>query len=261
MIEVAGLRKRFGRLEVLRGVGVAIPAGRITAVLGPNGAGKTTLLKSILGLVRPDGGDIRVGGRPVRSGDSEYRRDIGYMPQIARYPENLTAREILDTLRELRGDEVPAAEGELVELLGLQTELDKPFRTLSGGNRQRLSAVLALRFGPPILFLDEPTAGLDPLTSSRLKDRILEEKARGVTVVLTSHLMGEVQELADRIVYLLDGTVLFEEDADALLERTGERTLERAIARMMTTGGSGTAEAPHARGAARPTARHLGVVA
>lgn len=234
MIQVTELHKRFGRLEVLQGVSLTLPAGQVTAILGPNGAGKTTLLKSILGLVRPDSGRIRVGEVEVRPGDWEYRRDIGYMPQIARYPENLTPREILDSIRDLRKEEGDAGvEEELIGTLGLEGELEKPFRTLSGGNRQRLSAVLALRFRPRILFLDEPTAGLDPVTSSRLKDRILEERERGTTVVLTSHLMAEVQELADRVIYILDGKVHFEEEVEGLMKRTGERTLERAMARMM----------------------------
>jgi Cu-processing system ATP-binding protein len=229
VIEIQGLTKRFGSLHVLRGLDLVFEKGRVTAILGPNGAGKTTLVKSVLGLVRPDAGRIRVNGAPLdEAGD--YRRAIGYMPQIARYPENLRVREILAMIRDLRGD--PAdVDDELERAFELESELEKPFKNLSGGNRQRVSAVLAFLFRPEILFLDEPTAGLDPLSSSRLKDKILAEKKRGRTVVLTSHFLADVQELADEVVYLLEGAVSFRSPLETLLQETGERSLERAIAR------------------------------
>ncbi len=232
VIRVEKLTKRFGRLRVLDALDLEIEAGRTTAILGPNGAGKTTLIKSILGLVIPDSGRITVAGERL-DGSPEYRRRIGYMPQIARYPENLTAREILAMVSDLRGNP-PGTDETLVDELRLEGELDKPFRTLSGGNRQKVSAVLALRFRPDILFLDEPTAGLDPVSSSVLKDRLLQERARGRTLVLTSHVMAEVQELADTVVYLLDGRIHFRESVESLMGSTGEASLERAIARRIT---------------------------
>jgi Cu-processing system ATP-binding protein len=231
VIRVRGLTKQFGRLQVLRGLDLDIEAGRVTAVLGPNGAGKTTLIKSILGLVRPDGGSIDVAGVRVNGG-AEYRAGIGYMPQLPRYPENLTVREILHMIRDLRG-RFDDLDEELVGLFELESQYEKPFKTLSGGNRQRVSAAIAFMFRPQLLILDEPTAGLDPLASSTLKDKVLRERASGRTVVLTSHVMSEIEELADTVVYLLDGTVHFEESVATLLERTGEGTLERAMARMM----------------------------
>jgi Cu-processing system ATP-binding protein len=216
---------------VLKGLDVEVAAGSVTAILGPNGAGKTTLIKSILGLVRPDGGTIDVNGVRV-NGDAAYRAAIGYMPQIPRYPENLTVREILHMIKDLRG-RFDDLDEELVGLFDLESQFDKSFRTLSGGNRQRVSASLAFLFRPDLLILDEPTAGLDPLASSTLKDKVLREKERGRTVVLTSHVMSEIEELADTVVYILDGVVYFEESVTSLLERTGEGTLERAMARMM----------------------------
>jgi Cu-processing system ATP-binding protein len=230
-IEVQGLTKHFGRLCVLDHLDLNIRRGEVTAILGPNGAGKTTLIKSILGLVTPDAGAITVCGEPVGAGP-EYRWRVGYMPQIARYPENLTPRELIRMLRDLRGSDA-AVDDRLVEALHVRPELDKPFRTLSGGNRQKTSAVLAFLFSPEVLFLDEPSAGLDPVSSSVLKDRILAERAAGRTVVLTSHILSEVQELADRVVYLLDGRIHFDARVDALLASSGEVTLERAIARRM----------------------------
>jgi Cu-processing system ATP-binding protein len=231
VIRVKGLSKRFGRLQVLRSLDVDIAAGKVTAVLGPNGAGKTTLIKSILGLVRPDAGTIDVAGVRV-NGCSEYRAGIGYMPQLPRYPENLTVREILHMVKDLRG-RFDGLDEELVGVFDLESQFGKPFKTLSGGNRQRVSAAIAFLFRPDLLILDEPTAGLDPLASSTLKDKVLRERGRGRTILLTSHVMSEVEELADTVVYVLDGTVYFEESVGSLLERTGEGTLERAMARMM----------------------------
>jgi Cu-processing system ATP-binding protein len=231
VIRVNGLTKRFGRLQVLDGLDLEIPAGRVTAILGPNGAGKTTLIKSMLGLVRPDGGEIRVGETRV-NGDGAYRAAIGYMPQIPRYPENLTVREILHMIKDLRG-RFDDLDEELVEVFELRSQFEKPFKALSGGNRQRVSAALAFLFRPEILFLDEPTAGLDPIASSTLKDKILRERRAGRTVVLTSHVMSEVEELADSVVYVLEGRVYFEESVAGLIAKTGEANLERAMARMM----------------------------
>jgi Cu-processing system ATP-binding protein len=231
VIRVDGLTKRFGTLQVLRSLDLEVAAGRVTAILGPNGAGKTTLIKSILGLVRPDGGTIEVAGRRL-DGSSDYRARIGYMPQIPRYPENLTVREILHMIKDLRGRFADLDE-ELIGLFELESQYDKPFKTLSGGNRQRVSAAIAFLFRPDLLILDEPTAGLDPLASSTLKDKVLRERQHGRTIVLTSHVMSEIEELADTVVYILDGDVYFEESVASLLERTGEGTLERAMARMM----------------------------
>jgi Cu-processing system ATP-binding protein len=232
MIIIEKLSKRFGKLQVLDALDLEIEAGQTTAILGPNGAGKTTLVKSILGLVLPDSGTVTVAGKKL-DGSPEYRQQIGYMPQIARYPENLTAREILRMITDLRGNPTDVDDALLHELR-VEGELDKPFRTLSGGNRQKVSAVLAFLFRPEILFLDEPTAGLDPVSSSLLKDRILAEKAAGRTVVLTSHVMAEVQELADTVVYLLEGRIHFRESVESLIGSTGEANLERAIARRIT---------------------------
>jgi Cu-processing system ATP-binding protein len=231
VIRVEGLRKRFGRLEVLRGIDLELEAGRVTAVLGPNGAGKTTLIKSVLGLVRPDAGRILLGGEPLGA-DGAYRERLGYMPQIPRYPENLRVREIFEMIEDLRGrsDDLDT---DLVEAFDLERQLEKPFKTLSGGNRQRVSAALAFLFRPELLILDEPTAGLDPLASSTLKDKVLSERRAGRTVLLTSHVMSEVEEMADRVVYLLDGGIRFDESVAGLLESTGEPNLERALARTL----------------------------
>lgn len=231
MITVTGLTKRFGAQQVLRGVSLTLQPGRVTAVVGPNGAGKTTLIKSILGLTRPDGGTIEVMGRPV-SGEPSYRAAIGYMPQIARFPENLTGSELMAMLRDLRGDATPV-DDTLVDALALAPHLDKPLRVLSGGTRQKVNAVLAFLFRPELLILDEPSAGLDPVSSSVLKDRIRAERDAGRTFLLTSHVMSELEELADDVVFLLDGRTRYAGPVHDLKLDTRQLSLERAVAVLM----------------------------
>ncbi len=235
-VEVTGLRKRFGRREVLRGLDLTIAPGRITAIVGPNAAGKTTLIKTILGLVRrrPGDGSIRLDGAEL-NGDAGYRERIGYMPQAASFPAQLTGREILDLVVGLRRSAGPPVrlDYELVERFRLEELLDQPVRIQSGGTRQKLNAAVAFLFRPSLLILDEPTAGLDPVATGILKDKLLRSPAAGTTVVLTSHLMGEVEELAQDLVFLLDGRVTYQGPVQGLLERTSESRLERAIARLL----------------------------
>jgi Cu-processing system ATP-binding protein len=231
MIKIQGLRKRYGSLEVLRGLDLEIERGKVTAILGPNGAGKTTLIKCMLGLVRPEAGEIAIAGETI-NGDAGYRARLGYMPQIPRFPENLTVREILHMVKDLRG-RFHDLDEEAMDMFELGTQNDKQFKALSGGNRQRVSAAIAFLFRPDVLILDEPTAGLDPLASSSLKDKVLRERENGRTVILTSHVMSEVEDLADRVIYIVDGAVNFDSSVADLLASTAEGTLERAIARMM----------------------------
>jgi len=233
MVVVDALTKRFGRLEVLRGVSATFEPGRVTAVVGPNASGKTTMMKSILGLVLPDAGVVTIDGRPAN--DPEVRRNVGYLPQEPRFPDNLRVRELFAFVQDLRGER-PDGLDTLVDLFQLRPHLDKPLRVLSGGSKQKASAVLAFLFRPTVLLLDEPSAGLDPVASSRLKDRITEERAKGATVILTSHVMSELEELADEVLFLLEGSVRFRGTIESIRDRTGERKLERAVARLMQDG-------------------------
>ncbi|MGD8494754.1 MAG: ABC transporter ATP-binding protein [Gemmatimonadales bacterium] len=258
-LRVEGLRKRYGRLEVLRGLDVEVPTGRITALVGPNAAGKTTLVKAVLGLLRPDAGRIELDGVVV-NGDPLYRERIGYMPQQPAFPDNLRVRELLrfiDGLRGLRGagtdadDDEPFTRrprSELLTLFGLEPSLDKPVGTLSGGTRQKVNAAIAFRYDADLLILDEPTAGLDPLGRSRLKDLIRAERERGATVLITSHVLSELRDLADHLVYLVDGRIRFDGSTEELLRRMETDDLERAVACLMEI----EAEAGQSRGA--PTA-------
>jgi Cu-processing system ATP-binding protein len=229
-VELGGVRKQFGRLMVLDGVDATLAAGRVTAIVGPNASGKSTLIKCILGLVHPDAGTITVFG-DVAGADPAYRRRIGYMPQGAPFPENLTGREVLALIQSLRpGD---ATDDDLVHRFHLGAALDKPVRFLSGGTRQKLNAAVAFWFRPALLILDEPTAGLDPLSNGVFKEKVQEAADAGATVLLTSHLMGEVEELADDILFLLDGVVRFQGTMEDLHRLTGEQRLERAVSRLM----------------------------
>jgi Cu-processing system ATP-binding protein len=230
MIVARGLRKRFGACEVLRGVDLRIAKGRVTAIVGPNGAGKTTFIKSVLGLTRPDSGSLTFGGVEIGDDDA-YRARIGYMPQLARFPEHMTGEELVALLRELRGG--AEIDEELVGALGIEAELRKPLRVLSGGTRQKVNAVAAFLFSPELYVLDEPTAGLDPVSSGTLKERIRRERANGRTVLLTSHIMSEVEALTDDVVYLAEGQVRYSGALAELKAETGKANLERAIAALM----------------------------
>ncbi len=231
LLRVQGARKRYSALEVLRGVDLEPGAGRVTAVLGPNGAGKTTLLKIILGLVHADEGVVEVAGERI-DGDARYRHDVGYMPQLPRFPGNLSAHELIAMLDDLRGFTGEPDE-ELIDAFELRTQLEKPFRTLSGGTRQKVNAALAFRYGASLLILDEPTASLDPVAARNLKDKVRRERDRGRTVLLTSHDLGQVQALSDDVVFLLEGSVRFRGTLLRLLTVTGHADLEGAIATLM----------------------------
>ena len=231
MIQLQAIRKRFGPLEVLRGVELDIRPGRITAIVGPNGSGKTTIIKMLLGLVKPDSGRIVWNGHTL-NGDWRYRERVGYMPQIVRFPENLTGRELLDMITDLRGGE-SAPDTELVGGFALEKDLDKPFRVLSGGTRQKVNAAIAFRFHAELMILDEPTAGLDPVAARALKEKVRKERDLGRSVVITSHNMGELDALADDVAFLLDGRIRHRGPLDALKAETGEAELEGAIARLM----------------------------
>lgn len=234
MISIDGLFKRYGSVEVLRGIDTEIPTGMVTALVGPNAAGKTTLIKSILGLTRPNAGSIRVGETKV-NGDESYRKGIGYMPQIAKFPSNLSGNELLDMLRDLRA----APEGvdtELVDSFDLHSVLSRKLNDLSGGTKQKINAVAAFLFKPSLLILDEPTAGLDPRSSSILKDKILADRAAGRTFLITSHVMSELEELADEVIFISDGRVRFSGSIDEIKDLTLQVNLERAVAELMERG-------------------------
>lgn len=227
-----GVGKRYGALWALRHVDCAFHAGEVVMLIGPNASGKTTLIKSLLGLVSPTEGRIMVNGEVIGS-DPAYRRAIGYMPQISQFPATLTIGQLLEMMADIREIGKGDLEDSLVEELGLTAQLDKRLSTLSGGTKQKVSAVLALRTRPSVLVMDEPTAGLDPVSSKRVLQRAAAVRETGGTVLITSHLMEEVESLADRVAYLEDGTLKFLLPVQEILERTGAKRVSEALPRML----------------------------
>ncbi|MBK7094904.1 MAG: ABC transporter ATP-binding protein [Saprospiraceae bacterium] len=230
MIEIKQLIKNYGKVKVLKELDLEIRSGGIFAVLGPNGSGKTTLIKSILGLVIPDSGSISINGESILKKFS-YRNDIDYLPQIANFPNNLTVNELISMVKDFRNK--ITREAELIEIFGLNEFVDKKLSNLSGGTRQKVNLVLAFMFDSPVLFLDEPTSGLDPVSMIQLKKIIREEKAKGKTILITSHIMNFVEEMSDEIVFLLDGKIYFKGTVSELKLQTGKKDLEHAIAEIL----------------------------
>lgn len=231
MIRVEGVYKKFGKLQVLQHVDLTCNSGECIALIGPNGCGKTTLIKSILNMVIPDSGRILVNGKDI-SGDFLYRSDIGYMPQIGRYPENMNVGQVIETIQTLRGAD-KSVDTDLYEAYQMQQLLGKRMNTLSGGTRQKVSAVLAFMFNPGILILDEPTAGLDPLAAEILKEKIIAEIQRKKLVMITSHLLSELEDIVSEVVFMQDGAVAFHKSNEALKADTGKDSIAKAISHIL----------------------------
>lgn len=219
-------------MKALDNFSAFMEAGQSIALVGPNGSGKTTFIKCLLGLATPDEGEILFDGQSV-IGAWEYRRNIGYMPQIGRYPDHIRVGQIIDMVREIRQNEAGQLDDDLLKAFHIDQFAHKAMRTLSGGMRQKVSACLAFLFNPKVLILDEPTAGLDPLSAEVLKEKVLAEKNKDKLVILTSHIFSDLEELTSDILYLIDGKIQFYEPIDVLKERTGEQKLNRALAQVM----------------------------
>ncbi len=227
MIQIDNLYKKFGRNQVLSNLDLDIHGGGIFAVLGPNGSGKTTLIKCILGMVIPSSGEIEVQDNTIKN-NWKYRQEINYLPQIANFPGNLKVKELIRMIKDLRQKE--SKEEELVKLFGLEPFLDKKLGTLSGGTKQKVNIVLTFMFDSPLLILDEPTTGLDPASLIKLKELILQEKNKGKTILITTHIMQFVKEMADEIIYLLEGNIFYKGSVEQLMTRTKQTDFEHAIA-------------------------------
>jgi len=231
MVSIQNLHKQFNKNVVLSGVDLDISEGGIFAVLGPNGSGKTTLIKSILGMVIPNKGEISVLGKSIKN-NSTYRNKIDYLPQIANFPSNLKVKELIKMIKDLRGK--TTEDERLISLFKLGPFLNKKLGNLSGGTKQKVNLVLTFMFDSPLIILDEPTTGLDPISLLRLKDLIQSEKAKGKTILITSHIMSFVEEVSDEIVFLLEGKIYFKGSINALKTKTNQPDFERAIASILT---------------------------
>jgi Cu-processing system ATP-binding protein len=233
MIRIENINKQFKKLHALNGINVHFNKGQVISLIGPNGSGKTTLIKSILGLVKPDSGQIFFNDEAI-SQNVEYRKNIGYMPQIGRYPDNMKIGQLFTMIKNIRAEK--EWDEELYYRFKLDTILDKSMKALSGGTRQKVSAALAFLFNPDVLILDEPTAGLDPLSSEILKEKILSEKEKGKLILITSHVLSDLEDLTTDVLYLQDGKIVFSKSMTELKQETGEEKLAKAIAWMMKHG-------------------------
>lgn len=231
MIIANNVNKQFGKLKALNNVSVNCSKGECIALIGPNGSGKTTLIKSILGMVVPDNGFITFNDKNILH-NWQYRKNIGYMPQIGRYPDNMTIGQVINMMKDIRNDKQIFDE-DLVDAFEIKYLLEKRMRTLSGGTRQKVSACLAFLFNPEVLILDEPTAGLDPLSSEILKEKIVKEKQKGKLIIITSHILSELDDLITHVIYMQDGNVKLHSSITDLQQQTGELKLSKAIASVM----------------------------
>jgi len=233
MIEIKDLHKKFGANQVLQGINLNIQRGGIFAVLGPNGSGKTTLIKSILGMVIPNSGTIKLDGKSVKN-SWKYRNEIDYLPQIANFPGNLTVNELIKMIKDIRAKK-DTDEIRLIELFKMEPFLEKKLGNLSGGMKQKVNLLLAFMFDSPLIILDEPTSGLDPISHIRLKELIQSEKTKGKTILITSHIMSFVEEIADEIVFLLEGKIYFKGSISELKTKTNQPDFEHAIASILSS--------------------------
>jgi len=228
---VRNLHKAYGKNHVLRGVDLDLREGCITAVLGPNGSGKTTLIKCLLGMVIGQQGDIFMDGKNAGN-NWHYRRNIGYLPQIARFPENLKVKELIAMIRDIRNQ--PADTSQLIASFGLEPSMNKRLGHLSGGTRQKVNILIAFMFDSPCYILDEPTVGLDPLALIRFKNILIKEKEKGKAILMTTHIVHLVEELADEVVFLLEGKVYFRGKVNELQEKYQGSSLEESIANILS---------------------------
>lgn len=231
MIDLESVSKKFGSLQALDHVTIRFHAGRSYAFIGPNGSGKTTMIKSILGMVIPSEGEILVDGKSIQN-DWKYREKIGYMPQIGHYPDNMRIGQLMDMMRNIR-QSAQDTDNELVEAFGLKKIYDKRMHAMSGGTRQKVSAALAFLFKAPILILDEPTAGLDPVAVEILKEKIIREKSAGKLLIISSHILSDLDELSTDVVYIFEGKIQYHDTLEDLKVQTGETRLGKAIANMI----------------------------
>jgi len=227
MIEISEIAKKFGKLSVLNDINLHLSKGQCIALIGPNGCGKTTLIKCILGMVLPNKGEILFQQKSIFK-DIAYRSKIGYMPQIGRYPENMSIGQIINMVKAIRNSN-EALDTDLFEQFEIEKLLHKNMNTLSGGTTQKVSATLAFLFNPDVLILDEPTAGLDPLASEILKEKIIKERSKGKLILITSHLLSELDDMVSEIIFMQEGSLVFHKSVDELKKETQVDKISQAI--------------------------------
>ena len=228
-IETQGLVKRFGEKTAVEGIDLAVPAGTVYGVLGPNGAGKTTTIRMLATLLRPDGGSARVLGHDVVTDADAVRGCVSLTGQFASVDDELTGRENLTLIGRLLGFARRRAverAGELLDAFGLAESADRLGKTYSGGMRRRLDIASSIVVTPRLLFLDEPTTGLDPRSRNQVWDIVRVLVAAGTTVLLTTQYLDEADQLADRLAIIDHGRVIAEGTPTELKDRVGATTLD-----------------------------------
>ncbi|NOT38342.1 MAG: ABC transporter ATP-binding protein [Saprospiraceae bacterium] len=232
MIQIDSLTKRFGKLKALDNISLFMNEGQLLSLIGPNGSGKTTLIKSILGLIKPEKGNILVDNKNINTTDS-YRNLIGYMPQMGKFPENIKVGQLFTLWNKIRNKQEGPLDNDLFESFDIRSMENKPLRTLSGGMRQKVSASLAFLFNPKILILDEPTSGLDPISSEILKEKINQSHQEGKLIIITSHILSDIEEVTTHVAYMQDGSLLYYGPFEELKTQSGEKNLSKSIAFLM----------------------------
>jgi Cu-processing system ATP-binding protein len=233
MIEIKHVNKRYGKQQVLDDINLSFDKGRSIALIGPNGSGKTTLMKSVLGLVIPDTGSIEVFGESIDRGP-DYRKNIGYMPQINRFPEQMKVNKLFQLMIGLRSDvSKDSYDLSLYRDLEIEKMAGKTLGSLSGGMKQQVSASLAFYFDPEILILDEPTAALDPISNEVLKKKIRSAMESEKLVITTSHILSDLEEISNHVIYLQDGSVHFNKSIESLKQETEETKLNKMIVALL----------------------------
>jgi Cu-processing system ATP-binding protein len=231
MIDIQHISKQYKSVRAISDVSLQFRAGQSVALIGPNGSGKSTLMKCILGLAKPTTGKIFVQQKNI-SESEHYRRAIGYMPQIIRFPEHMLVSQLFFMMRDLLRH-TNDLDNELFEAYHIRDMFAKPLGGLSGGMKQKVNAALAFMFNPKILILDEPTAGLDPLSAELLKAKIRKEKSKGKLIIISSHIMADLEEIATDVLFLIEGRIAFYKTLEDLKRETSSNNLGRSIASYM----------------------------
>jgi ABC-type multidrug transport system ATPase subunit len=220
MIHIRNLSKSYGKKQVLAAIDLDVAQGEIVGLLGPNGAGKSTLMKCLVGLVHPDRGEMTLGGMDLRRDPPATLARLGFVPQRVAFPAHQTVGEVIDFYATLKGLPARAAERAL-DRVGMSAQRHKAVEALSGGMLQRLGLAQALLAEPPLLILDEPTVGLDPQVSLAFRDLLAELNHAGTTILISSHMLSEVERLAHRVAILKNGTIVAIDTIAGLMTTSG----------------------------------------